>query len=304
MLNTHWSQYWSHGHTTSFREQFDTGYEKQIKDFWRNSLRPFDMTRSILDIGTGNGGLIQLLNRICAVKHQYTGIDSALINPVITSPSIHFKSQTQAENLNMGKNSVDLAVSQFGFEYSDFNLSVGQIKSALRPGGQLIVMMHHHLSEITLDTEHTLAAIEICHHRLKLLEKTSALLSAMEHTRNDELTLSRLRRTLNRTTSHIELSRRQDCVAYNRFADFYIAACLAVFEQKSIMHPQQQIKMLRDEITAYEARMKDMHQASLNPEKVVQLKKLLQQSGFLEVVVEEFDLNQHIFAYTLKATNG
>ena len=122
-----WTSFWEHGHSTTFGAFFKDGYDGAIKSWWQQILRQTTPPTDVLDIGCGNAALlIELLEQ--QISGSYTGVDLAgvRLNEVAkqklkqsTGLNAQLKPHTNAEELPLESESIDLAASVFGIEYSD-----------------------------------------------------------------------------------------------------------------------------------------------------------------------------------------
>lgn len=163
----HWSNYWTTSNTLNSFAESDAskGYTGPIRDYWFNVFSDLKAGSRIVDIGCGNGALACLAIEY-SEKHNMDfdvhGIDAADINPPVAlkdSPNslkllqqINFHSKTPAEMLPFKSNSIDLFISQFGFEYADIGQAIQQCDQALADHGSINILAHHPESFISHDT--------------------------------------------------------------------------------------------------------------------------------------------------------
>ncbi|CAM3713364.1 class I SAM-dependent methyltransferase [Rheinheimera salexigens] len=160
----HWNSYWSNTKTlNSFAEgQQQHGYSGDIAQFWQAILQPVAENSTIVDIATGNGGLAVLAQQHNA-SFNIIATDAADINPLtLFSPSddcypalqqIQFMANVPTEQLTLASNSVDLVISQFGFEYAPLAAALAQIHRVLGKKGKFIALVHSQHSFITQDCQ-------------------------------------------------------------------------------------------------------------------------------------------------------
>lgn len=173
----HWSAYWqTSGVLNSFAEgNVKDGYSGELKNFWQQQFADAPAVAKIVDIGTGNGALAILAydyGRANQRTFSVDGIDAAVINPVKQfeqQPSIAkklkaitFHSATPAEKLPYPDGSIDLAVSQFGFEYSDRKHSLKALAAALKPGAKAVFVSHHSGSNLTKHSQQAVTVLQYC----------------------------------------------------------------------------------------------------------------------------------------------
>lgn len=151
-----WSRYWRHGALHSLPDDFDGNYAGTIRAFWLRQFETLASDQRVLDIGTGNGALPQLVCQACAGATPHVdAIDLAEISPdwVASRPgacrdSLHFHSGVSAEALPFPDRSFDLATSQYGIEYCDTARTVPELARVLKPGGRVALLLHHHDSRL------------------------------------------------------------------------------------------------------------------------------------------------------------
>ncbi|WP_127346695.1 class I SAM-dependent methyltransferase [Pseudidiomarina mangrovi] len=173
----HWSAYWqTSGVLNSFAEgNVKDGYSGELKQFWEHQFASAPATAKIIDIGTGNGALAILAYDYGRANQRHfsvEGLDKAVINPAKQFEqqptiakklkAITFHSAVAAEELPFADQSVDLAVSQFGFEYSDRKESMRALAKALKPGAKAIFVSHHSNSELTKNSQHAVEVLRYC----------------------------------------------------------------------------------------------------------------------------------------------
>lgn len=148
-----WTRYWQGGALHSLSTSFAAGYAGELQNFWREvfvSLSPDD---SLLDVGCGNAPLGLLLSECFPEAGrcpQYHGIDVATVAPpwwpsLSAAQRLRFTlySNQAVETLSFADQSIDLIISQYGFEYTDFERSLPELRRVCRAGGSLAMVLHH-----------------------------------------------------------------------------------------------------------------------------------------------------------------
>lgn len=123
-----------------------------IESHWTGFFSQLTPGKRVLDIATGNGVLLVWAAQIAsAAGHELTltGIDLADIDPERFLPkhkvdlaAAQFIGNTAAESLPFPDGSFDVAVSQYGLEYADLEVALGEAARVLAPGGQLHWLAH------------------------------------------------------------------------------------------------------------------------------------------------------------------
>ena len=146
-----WSRYWSHGVGHSCGGSYGDSYEGALAQFWRTAFAGLRPGARVLDIATGNGALPQLLlasDQAGALSCD--AIDLAQVEPqwVAGLPPAQrarcrFHPNQPAEALPFPDGHFDMAVSQYGLEYTDLDRSVAELLRVLAPGGKVCIVAHH-----------------------------------------------------------------------------------------------------------------------------------------------------------------
>jgi ubiquinone/menaquinone biosynthesis C-methylase UbiE len=148
-MKNYWSEYWSQGYLTSFGQDIKNNYTGKLKNSWLDFRSTLHNNVSILDIGTGNGALLELIQNQDNLSFNCTGIDSAQINEKVSKQiSGNFISNVKAEELPFDDAEFDVVISQFALEYSDLNKSIIELFRVLKPGGRFQFVCHEQDSDI------------------------------------------------------------------------------------------------------------------------------------------------------------
>lgn len=146
-----WNAYWSSGALHSCVGSFAGNYAGQVRAFWRTLAAVLPVGTRLLDVATGNGALPALFIEDVpeARALQVDAVDLANVQPawLASAPDgvrarTRFHSGVRAEQLPFADASFDVAVSQFGLEYTDTARSVAELRRVVRPGGTLALVLH------------------------------------------------------------------------------------------------------------------------------------------------------------------
>ncbi len=154
-MSEHWTNYWQQGHLTSFGGGFKANYVGELKSFWNKFASKIEKHSTILDIGTGNGALIELLQ----VNHNFNcvGIDNAVIHKgYIESSRGVLLSGISAEELPFENSHFDYVISQFAIEYTDIENSLKEVYRVLKSKHNFVFVCHHPESSIIKSNEEIL----------------------------------------------------------------------------------------------------------------------------------------------------
>jgi ubiquinone/menaquinone biosynthesis C-methylase UbiE len=146
-----WSRFWASGALHSCAGSFEGNYGGQVREFWTRAVRGFPPGGQVLDLCTGNGALPKLFLELLAGDRasRIDAVDLATIRPDwlgTLDPSararLQFHSATPIERVPLPDASVDLAVSQFGFEYTQLQESLPELRRLLRGNGRAALIVH------------------------------------------------------------------------------------------------------------------------------------------------------------------
>lgn len=145
MSSKYWSLYWQQGHLTSFGDD-KNNYQGVLANYWQSLFAQYDTQPStIVDVGTGNGALIELAIASGNHKHlQFIGVDYAALNipASLNVDRVQFLQKTSVEAMPLEDNSVDVVISQFGIEYSHIDKAIAEVARIVKPGGHLHCIVH------------------------------------------------------------------------------------------------------------------------------------------------------------------
>lgn len=151
---TQWSRFWKQGFITTFGASKLDNYDGVVREFWHEKFAELPVAALILDIATGNGAIATIAAEVSEElqkKYFVAASDLAEINPQLVGSdetsklrqSIYFHSHTPCENQPFDDDFFDFVSSQFGFEYSNTELTIPEIRRVLAPGGRFVAISHH-----------------------------------------------------------------------------------------------------------------------------------------------------------------
>jgi SAM-dependent methyltransferase len=163
-----WSRYWARGAPHSCVGTYGDRYGGAIAAFWKDVFADLPAVARVLDVATGNGALPRLLLDNCSQPGvTCDAVDIATVQlPWLASAApaernrVRLHDGVDAGALPFADHTFDLAVSQYGLEYTDLESSVPELLRVLTPGGAVALVLHHAQGRPA-----TLAAIEIDHIR-------------------------------------------------------------------------------------------------------------------------------------------
>ncbi|MCP1339977.1 SAM-dependent methyltransferase [Idiomarina sp. M1R2S28] len=166
-----WSDYWQKGAKASFLDDKARLQAYQMRKFWFERMDENELKQPIVDVGTGNGIVVQWLTEYSQEKGKkldVLGIDSAELKPFNTTLKLH--AETPYETFKLPSNKKAGAfVSHFGLEYGDMQIGLENLHLQLKRGGNIIALVHSSDSNIYKNSK---ALFEFIPSVLKLLKKS------------------------------------------------------------------------------------------------------------------------------------
>lgn len=145
-----WSRYWAAGAPHSCVGTYGDAYGGAIYEFWRSVFAPLRAPGRVLDIATGNAALPRLLLEACAdpgVTCEAVDVAEVQMPWMASLPPgqrsrVRLHGGVDAAELPFPDRSFDLAVSQFGLEYTGLERTVPELLRVLRPGAGVALVVH------------------------------------------------------------------------------------------------------------------------------------------------------------------
>ncbi|MEP5937119.1 MAG: class I SAM-dependent methyltransferase [Erythrobacter sp.] len=144
-----WENYWTDGRDSGsigcLPDSTPEIVELQL-EFWKSTLSPLPRKARIVDLATGDGGVLQQIQRI-RTDLKLTGVDySSKLPPA--PKHIKLRPNVDMEDLPFADASISGFVSRFGVEYGDMERIAAQVEQKLGRGGVFAFMIHHSGSPI------------------------------------------------------------------------------------------------------------------------------------------------------------
>lgn len=174
----HWSEYWQSGRieimtvdTATGSTAFDPG------PVWREFFGAFEPGSRLLDLATGGGQVARLAGEAAASTgkpFEVVGVDYADLGPSggEVGGGVRLVGGVALESLPFPAAHFDGASSQFGIEYADTRLALGELARVLKPGGRARMLIHNSASVVSRSTADQMAAHD------KVLPDDAAILKA------------------------------------------------------------------------------------------------------------------------------
>ena len=277
-----WSDFWQHGSlTTFFQGSFQTGYDGPVAEFWNAVFDELADGNAMLDLATGNGAIPYLaavrageLGR----KWRIVGLDYAHIrppsDPAIQSAlaGVELLAGISMEQTGLPEESFDLITSHFGFEYADPLAAGREVRRLLKPGGQMVLVMHHPESAVVQQARRDYRQTRRCLFEEQIDRKVLALLEIVGDARSSQARArfrqhpqsERLRVDINRSMKRLlDLTRGEDDSQTMRVAQSFLRV-FADLADRSKSEKMAFVRQSRDSLEAYSRRMQSMARATMD----------------------------------------
>lgn len=312
-----WGRYWGSGAAHSCVGTFGDRYGGAIADFWRHVFADLADGARVLDVATGNGALPRLLLDHCHDPGvTCDAIDVAEVRPSWVSllpegerSRVRFHGGVDAASLPFEDRCFDLVVSQYGFEYAEFDRALPEVLRVRAPRGGIAMVLHHAGGRPA-----ALAAIEIDHLRWLLnaggfFDAAAALVEPMARAATPEgraalrtdAAANAARERFNAVQG--ELSRRAtgdgaDVLFEARDA---MAAIFSLAGRQGAAAARDTLHVMREDYAASEARLHDLREHALDAVRAASLRDRMASavgaSGQLGVLREP---GGYLMGWTLK----
>jgi ubiquinone/menaquinone biosynthesis C-methylase UbiE len=299
--SSQWSSFWRQGFITTFGASKPNNYDGVVQEFWFKHFAGLPNGARVLDIATGNGAIATLaadFSSQFAKNFAITATDLAEVNDEIIHGSsaqdarqnIRFISHMPCEQQPFEDNSFDLVTSQFGFEYSNTELTLGEVRRVLKPGGKFAAISHHVESGLIENSRKELEVYQSALDELDLFglfrkylviagdlsgsqqQFTQAIKKASPYSRkiNEAVELFRQRHPNN------------ECASQMVNAISHFARNARNTEYKVLM---AEVRAAEQDFNFARARLRDMLDASLGEEQIGKLKSSAVVAGFDSVTI-------------------
>ena len=310
-----WSNYWLKDFLTTFVDDEQLYYSEKIEQHWHNVFSKLKDSQHIVDLAAGNGALFSLAKNNLKNKNltiKMTAIDLADISNSSfyqSHPDIQLISNTDINSIPLNDASIDLCVSQFGFEYSDVEKTCEEISRILKPNGKFSAVLHNASSSVSLHSESAIQQINLCHNS-KLTDTSVKLLRRLQKLKKSHRDIAtdpkakELRDRFNAMAKR--LSEYGDKLPDSAHINYFLNELGNLFsnrakdlnlDQKLII-----IKQLEIDSKNYHSRMLSMLEASNSQEQIEELKQTLQTNKFNGITVDKLTDQTHEYAWVLSAT--
>jgi len=310
-----WSNYWDSGFESTFTGHHGSEFFKELDQQWVNLFTEQKDGATIVDLGAGNGALTAKIleadlnsdKSFKIIAIDYSDVESQ--SPIYNTEKIQVKAHTPIEATGLEAESVDLLVSQYGFEYADHKKATAEVARVLKPGGALQAVVHHRQSEVSQSCAATHMQVGLCHRSnltevcTKLIKRLRKLDKSKRDPRKDE-TAESLRDELNKRASRV-VDYALELPEQNH-VNYFINELTSLFSDagKKLSFAQKLtvIQNVEEQAKHLQLRMEAMLKASLDDEGIAELENQLRDKG---LQVDSSEVLKHadgIFAWRITAT--
>ncbi len=311
-----WSSYWRKGFLTTFVDHNNDNYSGIIKDFWWAQFDALDEHAIVVDLGAGNGALLALALDYMSSKNRHlelVAVDSANIGEnsefYQSNTSINVRANTPIEATGLASSSVDLCISQFGFEYADIAKSIPEVARILKPQGVFSGLMHHAQSPVSINSKIALEQINVCQESqldriaAKLISRLADLKERGQDPKPDT-EASSLRMQFNASAERLltygKRFENRDHISY------FLNEIANIFGKKAVHLSSGQKLELIEKVAVdsehYRLRMQAMLDASQNDAQIIEMERVFQGNGFQVSKLEEMRDQSTIMAWKFTGT--
>ncbi len=264
-MSDFWSQYWQQGHITSFGHDIVGNYQGVLREYWESTFSLCDKQSRVLDIGTGNGALIDIA-LACRNDLNLTGVDYAQLNVpahLQGKENVRFLEKVNAEQLPIEAEQYELVVSQFGIEYADMEKALAELARVLVGKGQFHLVMHDHQSIIVQPNVRILNAAEKLKMKAGVLDVLAELVESLERNGQASQLSEGLRHKLNTAIGEI-IEEHREGLAGTLFPQFlrHIMSNAHSTEQRTSM-----LKQFYLELEGQIVRLSELRAAALDQDR-------------------------------------
>lgn len=278
-----WEEYWRVGAITTFGDK--PTYQGELRRFWLDFLDGCAPGDVLLDLGSGNGAIEEIIWRFCEEHDRpltVHAVDSAKLSPRIKpgkdSPcTIIWHPETRNEDTGLSAASVNGVVGNFGFEYGDIPQTVREIARVILPGGRCRFLMHHAESVIMLDTRAEIAVLEQALAADGLFDLTREFLRAWGHIKKVVQWEKARRIEMMPALKALEIARQRTATLATSpngqaAMEALSRTVLSFITPPALLRPRHelmdQLKIVRAQYRANLARLKDMENAAIDKDRL------------------------------------
>jgi ubiquinone/menaquinone biosynthesis C-methylase UbiE len=308
-----WSNYWTTGYDSTFTGHEDSPFFVNLAAYWKEQFDALHHGSLIVDLGCGNGS-VSAIAAECADKSLHiTAVDYAAVERSSSLfkqyPDIEIRDNTKIEQTGIDDSSIDLCVSQFGFEYAESFGAAKETHRILKPGGKLIAVVHHRQSQISQSCASAHMQIGLCYRSKltdisrKLIRRLRKLEKSNRDKKTDE-TAKKISAEFNKVAGAVfdHGSRMPDMEHVKYFLNELSSLFSEKAEKLNFSQKLAIIDAVDENARNYQLRMEAMLKASLDQVAIDNLGQSLRDSGLKIDEISMMDHEQQIFAWRIVAS--
>lgn len=145
IMGAEWRTYWSgRAQTGDNRPCVSPKIERdaELAAFWETNLKDVPTAASILDLACGTGVIVRHALRLGFSNVMGLDISRDAIALMEKESPAAIGLVGSAHAIPLQDSSIDVAASQFGFEYAGVKETISEVARILKPGGQFIALVH------------------------------------------------------------------------------------------------------------------------------------------------------------------
>ncbi len=314
-----WNNYWDTGFKSTFTGHENSGFFEELDASWLATFCGLEKGSTVADLGAGNGALTAKIleasdtenKEFRAIAIDYANVKDHSELYAKKRDDLQIIDNTPIEETGLDEASVDLCVSQFGFEYADHTKAAMEVNRILKPEGKLIAIVHHRQSEITQSCASAHMQIGVCHRSElttiteKLLRRLRKLSKSNRSPQQDE-TAEKLRFELNRRADR--LLKYGEELPDQHHINYFLNELTSLFTDKAKDLSFEQkigvIAMVEHNAKGFQLRMEAMLKASLDLEGIRKLESTLEEQGFAVIPAELLQHEFKTYAWRIEATKA
>ena len=314
-----WDRYW---HCDRIASCFDgagaRNYGDSIAAGWREYFAELPEQARIIDLCTGNGAIALMAAEAGKANSKgfaITAVDQADIDPpsYVTRnreemAAIQFVGRTEVEALPFPDESFDVAISQYGLEYSNLDRAVPEMVRVLRRSGRIRLVIHAAEGVIAAGSRKVIADADLLLDAIDLIGAARRCLDAVARVeRGDGSMIARQRANaavadfktaLRLTSGHIPHA--EDKIMFNNSGGVLLDAFQA---RGKVGHSAAlaKVETVESEILAHRGRLRALVDSALDKNSVEALIEQLKEAGAIKAKWGKLENAEGLIGYVATA---
>lgn len=315
-----WDRYWQSDRIAScFDGAGASNYDDSVSAGWRDFFSGLPDAARIIDLCTGNGAIAVMAAAIgmkSGKAFEITAVDQADIDPPSyvsrhrdELAAVHFVGGTEVEGLPFPNDSFDVAISQYGLEYSNLDRAIPEMTRVLAPRGQVRLVVHAADGVVAANARAIIAEADLLIHDIDLIGSSRRCFEAVASVeRGDGSDAARteakqafqaFREALKRTGAHVAhasdkmMFHNSGGVMLDAFQARHRVGYDAVFAK---------VDTVEGEILAHRGRLQALVDSALDRAGVEALTNRLRDAGAVETRYEPLENADGLIGYVVTAS--